>query len=188
MKKVYIGLTGTHSTGKTTLIKPLISILGSGIYKDVETPIIPITGISRLVQSRYNIQINESGGVAAQTKIEQLYGDMEFMYTAYSKIADRTVVDRAAYARYGKLPPEVQHSLYDASLRKAAEHYSHIFYLPPEIPLIEDGVRSTDKKFRDEVDKHIQDILREYNIPFTTITGTVDVRISKILSVIGKSK
>ena len=58
--------------------------------------------------------------------------------------------------------------------------YDHIFYLVPEFSLEDDGVRSTNLKFRDDIVDLFDHYIKEYKIPVTKLTGTVEQRLNKI--------
>lgn len=59
--------------------------------------------------------------------------------------------------------------------------YDIVFYIPPEIPLEEDGVRSLDPEFQRKVDEHYREVLEERGIKYITITGSVEERVRKAL-------
>ena len=105
-------------------------------------------------------------------------------------LVDRCLLDGFAYTRY----------LYDASdeqipdwfmdyashlLRKYMRRYDHIFYLPVEFELADDGVRSTNSSFRNEVTQIFESLLAIGN--FTNVhrlSGTVEERAEKVLSIV----
>lgn len=51
-----------------------------------------------------------------------------------------------------------------------SKRYTHIFYLPPEIPLDNDGFRHTSDDFRQEIDKQIFTLLQDFQF-FTMFLG-----------------
>ena len=63
-----------------------------------------------------------------------------------------------------------------------AKHYDYIFYLPPEIPLINTGFHKLDKKFRLLVDRILLQILKEYK--FSVISGSLEERLQQIEKII----
>lgn len=69
----------------------------------------------------------------------------------------------------------------DPELFTLAERpYEHVFICSPEIPFDQDGTR-TDAAFRTMQDHWYQTQLKQRNIPYQIVSGTVDERVEQIL-------
>jgi uncharacterized protein YutD len=56
------------------------------------------------------------------------------------------------------------------------DSYDIIFYVEPELPLIEDGQRTVDKLFFDNVVQSFDCIIKSYAIPVIRLKGSIDDR------------
>ena len=73
----------------------------------------------------------------------------------------------------------------NSALGHLIDDYDYLFYVSPVGVKMEDnGVRETDIKYRDEVNKKILSILDLREIKYTTIQGTTKERIKTVKSVI----
>jgi hypothetical protein len=65
------------------------------------------------------------------------------------------------------------------------DDYDYLFYVSPVGVKIEDnGVRETDVRYRDNINKKILEILDWRSVKYTTIQGTTEERIKLIKSVV----
>ena len=163
-----IVLTGTHSTGKKTLLDQLKgdNMLSSYMF---------LTEVTRDLEKR-GLSINERGTDETQITIAcQHY--LNLLYN--QSIADRCMIDCMAYTEWLFLNSKVTEEtykyvtwLFTLSLPK----YTTIFYLPSEIPLVDDGVRSMSHEFRNEVEEIFEKLINTYSIPVVRLTGSVQNR------------
>ncbi|MBI2087035.1 MAG: AAA family ATPase [Candidatus Zambryskibacteria bacterium] len=65
---------------------------------------------------------------------------------------------------------------------KNAKKYDFIIYLPPELPLVDDGFRPLSPEFRSEINHLLLDILKDYK--FYTVRGELKERIKQIKDII----
>jgi nicotinamide riboside kinase len=91
-----------------------------------------------------------------------------------------------------KLAKKINRKFYDVDKEIADDqfltlqqfHKDHpeiiVCYIPIEFPVVDDGVRSVDEGFREEVDFMIKNLLDCAEINYHTITGTVEERIKMI--------
>ncbi len=164
--------TGTQSTGKTTLLKDL-----SRLYPNYEI----ITEVVRYLQKNMNININEKGDEASQILIFNTYLQKVLFQKNY--ISDRSLVDVIAYTKYiAENSPEfdntilsVQEQILDFVVKNNL--MGTIFYIPIEIPLFLDGVRSSNEDFRKRIDNNILHYLKKFNIPYVKVSGSKDERL-----------
>jgi len=169
-----IGITGTMSVGKTTLVNALKDIEQFKNYKFA-------TERSKYLRD-LGIPLNTDSTLKGQTiflaeRCSELINE--------NLITDRTVVDVMAFTNLAKsINMNDKISFLDYSCRFMGE-YDYIFYIPFEnIEIENNGVRTTDPQYREEIDFTIQSILEKYS--FLTnkvhlIQGTTEERISQIL-------
>ena len=170
-------LTGSQGTGKTTILNH---------YKEQGMNV--ITEIVRNL-AKTGVKINEMGDEEGQNIIfseyERLLNDKnEYM-------SDRGLTDVAAYTFYHVSQKKIPIDVMRDELKRIREFFEKnpdiiVCYFPIEFLVVDDGVRSTDERFRDIIDKNIKFILDALSIPYTTITGTVEERIKQIDDILKK--
>ena len=79
---------------------------------------------------------------------------------------------------------QVFENLFEQMIHK----YDAICYVVPELPLIDDGVRSIDKNFHDQVIQNFEILIEEFQIPVHYISGTVEERKQQVLDIISSLK
>jgi len=168
-----IGFTGTVSVGKTTLVNALKELPE---FKEYEF---------KTERSKYLRDL----GIPLNTD-STIKGQFIFLAERASEllrprvITDRTVIDVMAFTRLAESIPYYIGDEINQSASHLISEYDYIFYISPEGVEIEDnGVRTTDAKYRDEVDFEIQKTLRKYPHKiknFTVLTGSVEERIQKV--------
>jgi len=168
-----IGFCGTQSVGKTTIVNALKELPE---FKDYEF---------RTERSKYlrdlGIPLNTDSTIKGQfvflaERASELFHD--------NIITDRTVVDVIAFTRLAEsIPYYIADELCQAASHLIRE-YDYIFYVSPKGVEIEDnGVRTINAKYREEVDIEIKNILRKYPHKmknFAALVGSTEERIQKI--------
>jgi len=180
-----IGLTGPHSSGKTTLLNALHSI---DELKDIDF----LPEITRQIKER-GFNINEAGTLDTQILIMAAHINNLLLHNRF--IVDRSLIDGVVYTEYlheeVKIPNWFMDYCYNLRNSYIA-YYNIIFYLPPEIPIADDGVRSTEKQFHQGIcrlfDKHIQQIQQRYPNLIVTVTGTPEQRVQIVRDAINNFK
>ena len=168
-----VGFCGTMSVGKTTLVNALKELPEFTDYQ------------FKTERSKYLRDL----GIPLNTD-STIKGQFIFLAERASEllrdkvITDRTVIDVMAFTRLAEsIPYYIADEICQAASYLISE-YDHIFYISPEGVEIEDnGVRTTDAKYRNDIDFEIQGLLRKYPHKmknFTVLTGSVEERIQKV--------
>lgn len=169
-----IGIAGAQSVGKTTLLNALRS---EPEFKDYEI----CNEVTRRVNS-YGLPINEEGNDITQRLIMQEHIVNVFMYD--NMITDRTVLDGFVYSSYLMTGKKINVNTYlyaDRIFERVINYYDLLFYIPPEFDIKDDGVRSTDIKFRDDIANLFEYIINERMVPVIHLQGTVRERVGQVL-------
>lgn len=172
-----LGISGAQSVGKTTLLNALRSekgLLGFTICDEV----------TRRVKG-YGLPINEDGNDATQNLIMQEHIVNVFMYE--NIITDRTALDGLVYTSYlhrrGKVSVDTLIKTRNI-FNKVWPKYDYVFYIEPEFDLIDDGIRSADIKFRDEIADLFEMVIDKEKLTVTRIKGSVRDRVTTIINIL----
>lgn len=173
-----IGITGTHSTGKTTLVEALrTEPYFSDYFYDIN--------VTRWVRS-LGLPINEDT-VDSSQEINMIKRIAHL--NSYDKIiSDRTILDVFAYSRAGKNISSRSLKYQEDLINRNISKYDILFYLPMEIPVADDGVRTIDPVYREQIDNYIVELLKTHekknNLTVVKLTGSVRNRIQQIFDYI----
>ena len=173
-----IVFTGTHGTGKTTLLE--------NMKKDHLLPTYEyICNLTRDVMRR-GFPINKEGD--DRTQLALLAAHLN-TFNKDDFVIDRCLLDICSYNRYlrdmGIVCREVV-GLADAMLEDSYRNYDIIFYLKPEFGIVSDGIRSTDVEYQHAVARHLDDLISKYGIPVVPLTGTVEERMAQVKSTLAE--
>ncbi len=166
-----IAFTGSHCTGKTTLLNQIEKYIPQACnYKSVSE-------VARNIIKRgypLNAEANEDSYIHYIR--DQLIAEKE-MQKFDVFISDRTLLDPLAYAMVNKtLPRPYVHDYFIEMMENIwyneKEKYDFYIYFPIEFPLVLDGVRPSEDKYREDVDKTILFLLNKYNVKYYTMKGT----------------
>lgn len=167
-----ISFTGAQSTGKTTLLE---AIKQNEEFRYEYEFIDEIT--RRMVKK--GLKINEAGSNTTQLLIMNEH-IKNLLYE--NAIMDRCAVDGVVYTHWLYQQGKVQKWVWEYALNvfnHYKDRYSYIFYLKPEFDMVDDGVRSVNIQFRDEVVDLFERYIKQVNIPVVNLTGTVAERLEK---------
>ncbi|NNC91596.1 MAG: AAA family ATPase [Acidimicrobiia bacterium] len=167
-----IAFIGSHSVRKTNAVHSFAGAVGrSGRSVEVGREVI-----------RFNpLGLNEGATPEAQlwTLMAQIQQELELRNRADVLVTDRAVIDNFAYflrATGGVDPFDVK-----PLVRNWCSTYDLFVRLLPDIPLRSDGVRSTNEKFRDEIEAILDAIVPTFiggdrltTIPASAITEAFD--------------
>jgi nicotinamide riboside kinase len=169
-----IAFIGTHSTGKTTMLNEL---------KKLNLPYTYHTEVVRDLINNYKIQINEDSTEETQLIFFNEY--LKKLILEGNFISDRCILDALAYTEWlsvekGNIKPYLVGYM-NLVAKEYVGRYDKIFYFPIEFKNVQDGVRSTDEKFREEIDCYMLGVLERFKVPYIKVTGTVKERLKIIL-------
>lgn len=168
-----IGLAGTVSVGKSTLVKELAKLEQ---FKDYHVA----TERSKYLRDQ-GISLNDDSTTkgqfvfAAERSLELMHNDL---------LTDRTIYDVCAFTLSAKSISYNDKIKLIESFVTIKDDYDMIVYVSPEGVEIEDnGVRTTDAEYRMKIDFAIRGLLKEYPPKkLIEIKGSTEERINSILS------
>ena len=172
-----IAFTGAQSTGKTTLLNRLKHDPMFNLDFDFRDE------ITRRMQKK-GLSINEGGSDITQLLIMNSHIKNSLLDNV---IMDRCALDGLVYTDWMYDNKKVSHWVREYAenvFNLLIDRYDHIFYLVPEFSLEDDGIRSTNLQFRDDIVDLFDHYIKEYKIPVTQLTGTVKQRVNKIMETI----
>jgi GTPase SAR1 family protein len=172
-----IGLAGSMSVGKTTLVKALSKLPE---FKDYHVA----TERSKYLRD-LGIPLNTDSTLKGQTIFlaercaELMYGNL---------ITDRTIIDVIAFTENAQSINVLDKDKFEDYASVFLGEYDYIFYISPEgIEIENNSIRETDPEYRSIIDRSILDIIQTYNHRFKsvhTIKGSTQERIQQIFDVI----
>ena len=172
-----IGLCGTMSVGKTTLVKALQEL---SEFKDYNFA----TERSKYLND-LGIPLNTDSTLKGQTvflaeRCAELMND--------KIITDRTIFDVIAFTQNAKSIGQYDKEMFEKYAKEFIREYDYIFYISPDgLPIEDNGVRETDEYYRDIIDFSITTLIKKYSYMvdnIITIKGSTGERIEQILNVI----
>lgn len=171
-----ISFSGAQSSGKTTLLNE---------FQRTETNWDYVPEITRLVKREYDLPINEDGGDLTQIMIMGEHLRNAFAKRSSVTILDRCSLDGVVYTHWLSTRKKVLLSTYLHAkyiFETTIDKYDLVIYTSPhDVPVVDDGERSIDIDFRNE----IIDLFDEYikNIPeskLLRVSGSIEERKKQI--------
>ena len=170
-----IGLCGTMSVGKTTLVKALKELPQFKDYKFA-------TERSKYLND-LGIPLNTDSTLKGQT-VFLAERCAELM--KQNIVTDRTVFDVMAFTLNAKSIAHQDKDIFENYAKEFIREYDYIFYISPHgIPIEDNGVRETDEHYRDLIDFTITTLIKRYGHManrIETIKGSTEDRVRQILS------
>lgn len=183
--------TGAQCTGKTTLLKHLYKENG-------DYPFVFVPEVTRLIRREYNMPINESGDDLTQMLImtehvRNIFRDRaDYIVRGVHQIFDRCALDGIVYSEWLLNEGKIGRSCYEGCeliWKKIKDRYDVIFYTDPEdVKLVDDGERSVDKRFRDQIVNIFNMYLdrKDFEAEVVVLKGSVKDRLKTIKSTLDK--
>jgi len=174
-----VSFTGAQSTGKTTLLNKC-----KEVYKDYKF----VDEVTRYVRRTYDVKINEIGGSETQLYIlaEHIKNHLK---VDENLMLDRCILDGYVYTKYQVNKSKVSHSVLEAFngvFNVLFDKLDYVFYTDPsDVKLVDDGERSVDFKFRDDIIDMFEDIITykmssKNKEKIIRLKGSVDQRMKTI--------
>lgn len=150
-------LTGAQGTGKTTIMNALPVSFNK------------IQGITRQVIQSNNLLINEESNEITQRCIFDAY--IRKFTDTDEFISERSLIDVVAYTTYLYRHKRISKKFLrtqERLLKNFIERFPECiyFYLPITFDIQDDGVRSTNKEFQQEIDEIILSLLNTYKCSY----------------------
>jgi nicotinamide riboside kinase len=165
-----IGLCGTMSVGKTTLVNTLKELPE---FKDYTF---------RTERSKYLRSI----GIPLNTD-STLKGQLVFAAERSKElmqeniITDRTIIDVMAFCDLSTSMDATHKYFLNSTLHYLIKEYDYLFYVSPEGVEIEDnGVREIDAEYRRAIDNKIKNIIETSGSGVVILKGTTKERIKQV--------
>jgi|TARA_R110001592_G_scaffold181_2_gene937 nicotinamide riboside kinase len=183
--------TGAQSTGKTTLLNHLHKCNGDYPFEFVPE-------VTRLVSREYDMPINETGDNLTQMLImtehvRNIYKNKaDRLIRGVHKIFDRCALDGIVYSLWLLQEGKIGRRCYDACdllWKNLKDKYDVIFYTSPDdVELEDDGERSTNARFRNEIINIFNVYLarENFNSEVITLKGSVEERLEIVKSALAK--
>ena len=196
-----VSFTGAQSTGKSTLLElckeflfpdPEWSAYG-GHDSECKWKFIP--EVTRLIKRQYGVSINESGTDDTQLLIlnQHLINTLTFKQQMHEErghyMMDRCIMDGLVYSKYlhnhGRLEDATM-TIAESMYQRLLPSLDAIFYTHPEdIPIHDDGERSVDPDFRNEIIEIYDSLISSgyYGVGsnFHVLKGTPENRLTVIM-------
>lgn len=178
-----IGVSGSQSSGKTTLLNAMKAIPAVG----------SLEYLLEMVRSFHvkGLKVNEDGDLNTQQAV--IAGHILNLLTRDNYVVDRTLLDGVVYTRYHYIYdegviPEWFMTYCEHVLEQNISLYDYVFYLPAEIPLVDDGFRSLNLDYRKKISDLFEaeiDRLRDRGIQnIYTLTGSVEDRVTAVKNIL----
>lgn len=160
-----IAICGAHGVGKTTLSKMISEEFWLPILHDIVVD-----------AHKLGFTINEETPIERQIWLTGKQVEQEKKYTAF--VADKCIFDYHIYAKALDMDKDVIEITRKIAIK--TQNYDHIFYIKPEFPIVDDGLRSTNIDFQNSVQETYENFMKENKIKYEYITWSIEERYNQI--------
>jgi len=173
-----ISISGTHSTGKTTLYN---SVMNSVDRKHIAC----IPEIARILINKgfkLNQDITEYGIINYIAE----YLNHERIIKSDIVVSDRSLIDLLAYVRTNN-SDKIRHKyleLLEEVVYEESKRFDCYIYIPIEFNLVLDNIRPTDISYQKQVDQTLLQLFDYYGIAPKVVTGTIEERTNTFIRLI----
>lgn len=166
-----IAICGAHWVGKSTISKLISQEYWLPILHDI-------------VVDAYKLwfTINEETPIETQIWLTWKQVEQEKNHPVF--VADKCIFDYHIYAKALNMDNDVIEITRKIALK--THQYDHIFYIKPEFPIVDDWLRSTNIEFQNNIQDTYENFMKEHNIKYNCITGSVEERFDQIKKHINK--
>ena len=168
-----IGLCGTMSVGKTTLVNALKELpeFKDYMFRTERSKYLMEQGIPLNTDSTFKGQLV----FLAERSLELLQENI---------ITDRTVIDVMAFARASNSMDHVEKYDFEQVATLLIKDYDYIFYVSPEgVDMEDNGVRETDIEYRKLIDSTITNFIKSKKLlikNYGILEGPTEERIKQL--------
>lgn len=182
-----VSFTGAHGCGKSTLVEKMktwdnVVTLESATRKNTSSKERRIDGVESLDETQLRVLEGVESRIPSVLEWEKNNPDKIL-------VLDRSGLDFIAYSRCfykrGLLSEDTLKTI-EGRGSKLWDYIDIHFFLRPEFPIVDDGVRSLDEDLRKGVDEEILKQILNNSIHSYTLTGSVEDRMSTIKQVLLK--
>lgn len=167
-------ITGASGVGKTTIVDQLSSRLSLPAIPELARDICKTMGYERIgdipEQEAFKNKVLDS-----QIEEEEKLGAF---------ISDRSTIDCWVLWQRWNICSAMTYdteSYYERS-RTQAQKYTHIIYIPPMFPAVDDGFRWTEPDYQKQIDRLVRMTLYDFNLwerTYTMVQKDVDERLNE---------
>jgi nicotinamide riboside kinase len=194
MKFKRIGFSGAHGQGKSTLIRDLLDNcqLDNFLEKNKSKSVLYNSPSRDIAKTAGSHLVNEAGSGVTQVKIMHThYINAACADTSSMHLYDRTAIDGLVYSMClsDNISAE-QLEIITKYFHITNAMYDIVFYVEPEIALVQDGVRSINVDFFNRVKDMFETILKKYMNtipPLVRLKGTRAERLDTVCNYIFNS-
>lgn len=189
MKNIKIAISGTFSTGKTTLARALGKEFGMAVIDEQFRKLCEVEGVSSMDEFRSEHEKFQAMLKRARDAHIREENDKRIENKGY--VSDTFILDNYAYdimnvwgglenwlTVYGSM--ETAKSLFSG----IGDNYDYVVYLYPTIEIKDDEFRNLDKRYRKRIDNIIKHLLCYLNPDKTVLIkldeNTLEERVAKI--------
>lgn len=183
-----IAFTGTHITGKTTLLKDCEKYIQQEFEGKYSFGY--ISGIARSIIQR-GFPLNKDGNIYSYVNYINDQLEAEKAINSYDIfISDRTLLSPLAYATANQgLPrpfiPDYFIKMMENVWLMEKERYDLYVYFPIEFSMgSPDNIHPSDEEYRQLIDSTIVELLDKFEIKYITMTGTRSERLKMLIDIL----